>query len=342
MPMISTPAPSSCVSSHSDSSWIDTPGRLGAPRDRQCVGSWPPRAAPSRGDRNGRGRRASGRTRTRPLAALGDVGLPNHGSKRMTLPPGVRSSTQEWPYQVKLPLASVMVGTSLCFSCGLSRIALLARRIRVPVSDSGHHRPVGAECVAPLRDRQRGRARGCAALGQGNATALHRRARRRTRTGTSATRMATSAGRVTSGQRGGLAALARRPNVAFPRRGAAARRRARSRHPLDRPAPVPGQPRLPPGQAPCPFHGSLLPARRSGVASRQRHATRRGSSWTLLPLIFFVLGAVCVIAALSVTIVPEQRAHQLVLERERSGWGAANRQRQTIACQTSGTHSGAP
>ncbi len=37
----------------------------------------------------------------------------------------------------------------------------------------------------------------------------------------------------------------------------------------------------------------------------------------LLPLVFFALGVACVIAALSVTIVPEQRAHQLVLERER-------------------------
>ncbi len=35
-------------------------------------------------------------------ADFGDCGLPNHGSIRTTLPPGVRTSTQAWPYQVNV------------------------------------------------------------------------------------------------------------------------------------------------------------------------------------------------------------------------------------------------
>ena len=35
-------------------------------------------------------------------AVRGERGLPNHGSMRMTLPPGVRTSTQAWPYQVNV------------------------------------------------------------------------------------------------------------------------------------------------------------------------------------------------------------------------------------------------
>ena len=39
---------------------------------------------------------------TSPTPSWATLGLPNHGSNRTTLPPGVRSSTHEWPYQVKV------------------------------------------------------------------------------------------------------------------------------------------------------------------------------------------------------------------------------------------------
>src|SRR5258707_12875019 len=37
---------------------------------------------------------------TTSAAAFGLVGLPNHGSNRIVWPPGVDTSTHEWPYQV--------------------------------------------------------------------------------------------------------------------------------------------------------------------------------------------------------------------------------------------------
>src|SRR5919106_1744379 len=40
-------------------------------------------------------------------AVLGDVGLPNHGSSNTTLPPGVRSSMHEWPYQVNVAPSAI-------------------------------------------------------------------------------------------------------------------------------------------------------------------------------------------------------------------------------------------
>src|SRR5688572_11427856 len=40
-------------------------------------------------------------------ADLGEVGLLNHGSSRTTLPPGVRSSMHEWPYQVNVAPSAI-------------------------------------------------------------------------------------------------------------------------------------------------------------------------------------------------------------------------------------------
>ena len=80
-----------------------------------------PVAGPIRGGRNGRATRASRRTRSTASAALGDVGLPNHGSRSTTFPPGVRSSTQECPYQVNVASA-----TDLCLH--LTRQPMLTAR----------------------------------------------------------------------------------------------------------------------------------------------------------------------------------------------------------------------
>ena len=44
----------------------------------------------------------------------------------------------------------------------------------------------------------------------------------------------------------------------------------------------------------------------------------------LLPLLFFVLMVLCIVGALIVTFVPEQRAHQLQLERQRHGLDDSN------------------
>ena len=48
---------------------------------------------------------------------------------------------------------------------------------------------------------------------------------------------------------------------------------------------------------------------------------------SLLPLIFFVLFVIFAIAALVVTFVPEQRAHQLAMERQRARFGTDGRAR---------------
>src|SRR6188508_1046020 len=48
---------------------------------------------------------------------------------------------------------------------------------------------------------------------------------------------------------------------------------------------------------------------------------------SLLPLIFFVLFVIFVVGALIVTFVPEQRAHQLAMERQRARFGTGDRPR---------------
>ena len=54
-----------------------------------------------------------------------------------------------------------------------------------------------------------------------------------------------------------------------------------------------------------------------------------------LPLIFFALAVACLIGAIVVTVVPEQRAHQLLLERERAAMRTAATPTTTRAARSS-------
>ena len=93
IPVIASAPPGSCRPSHRLSSWMH--GQAG--RRRRAEGDGIAQVvAVAVGHQE---EVAARRPRRRPW---GCCGLPNHGSNRMVLPPGVPTSTQAWPYQVNV------------------------------------------------------------------------------------------------------------------------------------------------------------------------------------------------------------------------------------------------
>src|ERR1043165_8514432 len=71
----------------------------------------------------------------------GLLGLANHGSSRIVLPPGERTSQQEWPNQVKLAVVSSAIATSLD--------PMVPDRASEGAAETlGYTRPVPAERIA--------------------------------------------------------------------------------------------------------------------------------------------------------------------------------------------------
>src|SRR5512141_1858122 len=85
--------------------------------------------------------------RSTAAAASGLRGLPNHGSMRTVRPPGVRTSTQAWPYQVIEVAPSLICDTSAEHRMHDRQPPLLAARLRPILLPQNAADPVAAPAV---------------------------------------------------------------------------------------------------------------------------------------------------------------------------------------------------